>query len=865
VRIVLSATRIVRLGTLVPLVDRQRDVFGVAIVAALIALALSFGAQRGRRAAVASARAGEITELVGPIARFSFFPTSGRIDVASADGRSRIELEMSLVVDGAERPLVMRRSEVQLRDKNTLAAAFPIEHGDEHVADAVGTLELRMDPASDLLSANLVVMPEPGSVSHTYALRVGMSPEGREIFVPGAGGIADLGTVDAKAVVIDDDAHPFALSSTQGSLALNEIPPDTDAPNAQPRISVSARTESAAERPIGSAGKPARLDLAVLVGTSSRELWGRLYRMLRVPVARVSGVVTGAHERAHVIALDEEGHAQLRAVADSQGRFVVESPTSAVQWYAVLEAAHQSAPVHFVPGTPWDLRLDVSPGGELHVRVVDADTDQPIVARLLVHGIDGTLDPSFGPDYRASGAGPLMDMLEGEVTTPLPSGKYRVAATRGIEWSIDSDVVEIGSARTKNVELALRHVVPTSGQVGCDLHVHARPSFDSPVTPEDRVLSLVAAGIDFAVPTEHNIVGDYAPAIDVLHVNKMFASVTGVEVTTYNPRFGHFGVFPYPQGPVPPFKGTTAGAMFAAAHRGDPKRVVQVNHPRLQMGIGYFNNVGFDPHAGRLPGNLRLDFDTLEVYNGFELGRRALTERVMDDWYALLNFGRHIAATGSSDSHRIQYMWAGYPRTFVLLDPRQAGDTGGAIDTAAVVAAIKSGHSYVSSGPVLEIELTSEGKTAHPGDELPVPRGGTIAGHLRVRAAPWIDVTDLQVIAGSPPPPAPPWKPPPRPRDPDSATPAPPRPPPPPAQPGTITTVYSAKMQTRPLGLGKEDGSLEEAATRSLRYDTSVTFQVPDNAKWIVVIVRGDRAMDDILPFMPVQPMAFTNPIWLAR
>jgi hypothetical protein len=72
-------------------------------------------------------------------------------------------------------------------------------------------------------------------------------------------------------------------------------------------------------------------------------------------------------------------------------------------------------------------------------------------------------------------------------------------------------------------------------------------------------------------------------------------------------------------------------------------------------------------------------------------------------------------------------------------------------------------------------------------------------------------------------------------------------------------------MQTRPLGLGKEDGSLEEAATRSLRYDTSVTFQVPDNAKWIVVIVRGDRAMDDILPFMPVQPMAFTNPIWLAR
>ena len=54
-------------------------------------------------------------------------------------------------------PEDLGRSEVQLRDKNTLAAAFPIEHGDEHVADAVGTLELRMDPTSDLLTASLVV------------------------------------------------------------------------------------------------------------------------------------------------------------------------------------------------------------------------------------------------------------------------------------------------------------------------------------------------------------------------------------------------------------------------------------------------------------------------------------------------------------------------------------------------------------------------------------------------------------------------------------------------------------------------------------------------------------------------------------
>src|SRR5439155_1948910 len=114
------------------------------------------------------------------------------------------------------------------------------------------------------------------------------------------------------------------------------------------------------------------------------------------------------------------------------------------------------------------------PAGELHIRVIDADTDQPIVTRLLVKGLEGTLDPSFGPDYRGSGAGPLMDVLDGEVTTPLPAGRYRIAATRGIEWSVDAEIVEVGSGRMRNVDLALRHVVSTPGMIGCDLHVHAR-------------------------------------------------------------------------------------------------------------------------------------------------------------------------------------------------------------------------------------------------------------------------------------------------------------------------------------------------------------------------------------------------------
>src|SRR5262249_29159062 len=161
--------------------------------------------------------------------------------------------------------------------------------------------------------------------------------------------------------------------------------------------------------------------------------------------------------------------------------------------------------------------------------------------------------------------------------------------------------------------------------------------------------------IDFAIPSEHNIVGDYGPALEVLELSQDLAFVPGVEVTTTAPRFGHFGIFPYPVGPPPPYRHTNAAAIFGAARKGDPSRVLQVNHPRFGSGIGYFETSGFDPDAGAPPRGMRTDFDAIEVYNGYEAGRPEQVQAVMRDWFALLNQGRRYAATGSSDSHRIQY------------------------------------------------------------------------------------------------------------------------------------------------------------------------------------------------------------------
>ena len=783
----------------------------MGLIAGLVAFGLAYAA-RPRGIARTQTRTAMLLEARS--ATFELHPGAARLTTRSRDGAVSRDVDLALVVDGAARPLALARDDLH-PFAGGIRASVPVPVGDATL-DAV--LELRVDPTADALAISLTARPGAEASEHTIAVRAELSSEGQVVFVSGVGQIADRASVSGGALVVDVEPHPLGIVSRDGPIAVEAM---LDDPNAQ-----GEPTRVTATSPARTSTEDGRLaDLRIVVGASSMVLWRGLYESAGLVTATVRGQVAGTRERALVIGRDAQGNPQVRALAAEGGGFLLDVPMSVVQWYAAIDPGRASGLASHVPGTPRELVLDVSPGGELHVTIVDADTHKRITARLLVHGLDGTVDPSFGPDYRASGAGPVIDALRGEVLTPLPSGRYRVAATKGIEWSIDAKAVDVLPARVTEVELEPRHVVPTPGVVGCDLHVHARPSFDAPVTPEDRVLSLVAAGVDFAVPTEHNIVGDYSSAIETLDLRGELASVPGVEVTTYGKGFGHFGVFPYPpQQPVPPYKHTTMGAIFRAVRAGDPNRYFQLNHPRLPKGIGYFANLGFDPNGPRSHIRGRIDFDGIEVYNGYESEQPERVERVLHDYWGLLDFGWRYAATGSSDSHRIQFRWAGYPRTMVTLDRNATSDDEGKpIDPLAVVANVKKGHATVTSGPIIEFELAGIG----PGDEL-LTTTDPVHGHVRVRAAPWVDVTRVEIVTG-----------------------------------GLVVQTFD--VASRPTQIGAEPGSLEEAQARTIRFDRDIDVAVGESNGWVQVVVRGERRLDDVLPFMPVPPLAFTNPVYVVR
>jgi hypothetical protein len=780
------------------------------VVAGAVAFALAHATHPSARVA------GSVVLDAGG-ARFDIHSSGADLVVSSQDGSVSFDVELNIVIDGAARPLALRAFRSGIRGVSA-GGTMQVATSDGSV-DA--TVDMRVDRAHDALTVSLVGPPSLSEEGRNVSLSAELSSGGQVTFVAGVGQLADRANVIGRALLVGSEPHPLAVLSPGGPVAVEAVPEDAMMPVQPMRIAVTSP-------PLAAGGAPAALSVAV--GASSAGIWRTLAEIAGVPFAHIGGHVTGAADRAVIFGRDAQGSPQVRAVAGQGGGFSLEVPTSVVQWYAAIDPGRASGVVTLVPGTPQELILDVAPGGDLHVSIFDADAHVPLTARLLVHGIDGTVDPNFGPDYRASGAGPVIDALRGELTTPLPSGRYRVAATKGIEWSIDAKIVDIAPGRVSDVELAPRHVVPTPGVLGCDLHVHARPSFDTPVTPEDRVVSLAAAGIDFAVPTEHNIVGDYASALETLDLGRELMSIPGVEITTYGKGFGHFGVFPFPVGaPVPPFKHTNMAAIFKAVRSGDSARYFQLNHPRLPKGIGYFNVIGFDPNAPRSQIRNRIDFDGIEIYNGYDSESPDRVDQVLRDYWSLLDFGWRYTATGSSDSHRIQFHWAGYPRTMVNVDPTATVDHDPApSDPMAVVAAIKKGHAVVTTGPIIEMSLTG----ARPGDELATTED-PISGHLRIRAAPWIDVTRVDIVVGH--------------------------------VGGTWSIPQTFEVAKRPLQTGPEPGTAEEASDRTIRFDRDIEVSIGPENGWVQVVARGDRRMDDVLPFMPVPPLGFTNPVYVTR
>jgi hypothetical protein len=788
----------------------------VVFAAVLIALIVT-GSRKTKTASSFRTDAGDVQTNASGDIRLStggtLFEIVGRASPTEEVGDIRVvrdlrglvleRIAISALVDGTPVRLVADKPHATAVGP-THAVAHVELRGQDAAWDADLGYTLRHSPPSLFVSLKL---REPQA--HKVALIMSMPARRLVPFVSGTGLLADSGDAQGPLAIFESAERAAAIGPVSGDIALHMgAPEDVQEAGLQATITF----------PTGSGDAP---PFFVTTAGNASAVLDAAARIRNDKVRHLHGRVVGGEAEVDVWGVGHDGKPLLHVRPGADGRFEAVAPFEDLGFYATMTHTRASPIVPRGAADNSELELTMLPGGEAHVKVVDVDTGEPLTARLMVHGIPPTADPNFGPDYRASGAGPLIDALRGEAEMPLPTGRYRILATRGMEYTIDEQPIDVTPGSSHAVQLRLRHVVDTTGWVGCDLHVHARPSFDSWVLPEDRVISLIAAGVDFAVPSEHNVVGHYESVLDALELTHDLVSVPGVEITTARPSLGHFNIFPYEGPQVPPFRRTTLGKIFTKARDGDATRVLQVNHPRLSKTIGYFNIVGLDAKTGHTDRDWRDDFDSVEVYNGAEAPDRARVESVLYDWLHLLELGHRYVATGDSDSHKIQYTWAGYPRTYVALPPDQAGDTG-PIDKVALIASLKAGHAFVTSGPMIDAKIDRQG----PGATV-TTSDTVVRMHVTVTAAPWIDVTDVEVLLGS-----------------------------------TSLTRVPIPPRPRPTALPKD---LAAARALALRFERDFDVPFEGTNKFVVVVVRGTRPMDDVLPYMPIQPLAFTNPIWLAR
>ena len=401
-------------------------------------------------------------------------------------------------------------------------------------------------------------------------------------------------------------------------------------------------------------------------------------------------------------------------------------------------------------GVPPDLADDPAPppsGTTLNLRVLNGDDLSPMPARAIITAVPPTKQPDFHrdgatalimtPDALAISDGALL--VTGEAQLPMPPGTYDVTLLQGPEYEKVSRRVTLAKDSSVSIDVVLEHSVHTPGWLAADMHIHSSRSFDSRLLPAHRVISEVAAGIEVLVPTDHVFHQQLQPYIDALSYSDRAVSIAGSE---YGFKSGHLGVYPVefdasgalwgaPQWELyENWQNLTDMLVFPMIHALPQQPLVVVNHPRLLPDLGYFTNIGW-PTSPDQPLATADMFDGLEVLNGYQSAPSDVTP-LLRDWFFLLSGGHRITGLGNSDTHRMDWLTSGYPRTWLKLGT----DVPSRVLPSDLRTAIVNMRAVASTGPYLTLQVDG-----HDIGDTILPRSPTVIVDVTVDAPSWIDLS----------------------------------------------------------------------------------------------------------------------------
>jgi len=516
---------------------------------------------------------------------------------------------------------------------------------------------------------------------------------------------------------------------------------------------------------------------------------------------------------AQVEAWDEAGKPVGFALSNTRGAFSMDLPPGKY----VLRVTHrerasrQPIRVDLTRGPVQNVVLELTPPSWLNFVVTEVGGG-PIPAKLTFEGLGDTPDPIFGRKSDTPGARNVWYTRTGEGEVAVPPGRYRVTASRGIEYDLRQSELVLAAGDRRWWEPALTREVDTGGYLSADLNQHSSNSSSSWVSSESVITANLAEGVEIVAMTDLDYVSDFLPQLQQLGLESRLKILSGQEILTR--EFGSVSTFPVEPDPSKPGNGAFLGdfqeakEFFTRLKADGEARVIQINHPREGQ-EGYFNLNGLDPHLAmaRDP-HFNFGFNTLEVFNGKRSKNGALSLR---DWFNLLNRGYVFTATGNSDSRMVVTQERGYPRNYLGI----YSDNPGRISDQAVVSAVRDRHDViVTNGPFIRAEVNGRGRI---GTQVTVasttPGIPNVQLAIEVQAPQWMRVEEIEIVAN-----------------------------------GTVIQRLAAQTP---------DDVIKFRDTISLRANRDT---------WYVVIARGSQGMEPVVPRYKgttITPFGFTNPIWV--
>ncbi len=514
----------------------------------------------------------------------------------------------------------------------------------------------------------------------------------------------------------------------------------------------------------------------------------------------------------------------------------------------------------------------------------------------------GYMDTLFlGPDGKITNTGHARYVRDNVFR--LEPGNYEIFVIRGPEYSLHAQRITVAPGGTASVNATLRKVVDTRGYVSADFHIHGINSPDSPFGQEARVNFAMAEGLDLMVSADHDAVTDYGRTIQQMGVGNFVAGIPGMEVTPM--AFGHFNVFPVAFDPQSPTGGAfdytkkdgftpgpghremlSPGEFLTMIDEQSPgEQVLQVNHIMDNL-LGNFAlsrlvtttklrvpalSTYSDPTEFRLPPNTNqgggyrapYPYGTNKLFTdkftSMELciGESAVVplphvlNTALPTWFDLLNLGKAVTVTCSSDTHRQIREPIGILRNFIAMDvdPRDGLGQYSEINGADLARNVNQHHVIVSAGPFMRVQASANGNTANVGDLLDATGAREVNLQIHVESPDWMDWDTIEVFVNTDPTPAKddlsgPWT-------------------------GTAEEFVGIRVDDNPLLSHVEPRYIYDPTVRYIRgggdraeamtptvsggkREVTLNRTIPvSEDSWIVVLVKGSENARTLFPYAP--------------